>query len=215
VSKRFAEDRALVRSLLRRDSRASESFFDTYAPRLYRFALSRLGGDADQAEELVQATLAKIVPKLKTYRGEASLFTWMCSFILHEMAAGWRQAQRDRVRFRPVEAHEQDLLAPAAGQAPPDPETRAVRAEVAGQVREVLDRLPGSYGDALEWKYIEGLSVREIGRRLAIGTTAAQSLLARARKAFRDEFGVAGHGARGASPTPSDAFLDGRGVIES
>lgn len=215
MSKRFAEDRALVRSLLRGDSKASETFFDTYTPRLYRFALSRLGGDADQAEELVQATLAKIVPKLKTYRGEASLFTWMCSFTLREMAAGWRQAQRDRARFQAVDALDQDLLAPAAGQAPPDPETRAVRAEIAGQVREILDRLPASYGDALEWKYIEGLSVREIGRRLAIGTTAAQSLLARARKAFRDEFGVAGHGALDASTTPSDDLLDGRGVVES
>ena len=50
----------------------------------------------------------------------------------------------------------------------------------------MLDRLPGRYGDALEWKYIEGHSVEEIGQRLGIGHTAAQSLLARARVAFRD-----------------------------
>jgi RNA polymerase sigma-70 factor (ECF subfamily) len=50
----------------------------------------------------------------------------------------------------------------------------------------VLDRLPANYGDALEWKYLEGDSVESIGRRLGIGTTAAQSLLARARIAFRE-----------------------------
>ena len=60
------------------------------------------------------------------------------------------------------------------------------RAEVGRLVRAVLDRLPASYGDALEWKYIEGQSVETIGERLGIGTTAAQSLLARARAAFRE-----------------------------
>ena len=36
------------------------------------------------------------------------------------------------------------------------------------------------------WKYVEGHSVEEIGEKLGIGQTAAQSLLARARSAFRE-----------------------------
>ena len=60
------------------------------------------------------------------------------------------------------------------------------RDEAARLVRAVLDRLPANYGDALEWKYLEGHSVEAIGQRLGIGTTAAQSLLARARIAFRE-----------------------------
>jgi RNA polymerase sigma-70 factor (ECF subfamily) len=60
------------------------------------------------------------------------------------------------------------------------------RAETARLVRSLLDRLPSRYGDVLEWKYVEGLSVDEIGAELGIGHTAAQSLLARARVAFRE-----------------------------
>jgi RNA polymerase sigma-70 factor (ECF subfamily) len=60
------------------------------------------------------------------------------------------------------------------------------KAEVGRLVQAVLDRLPSRYGDALEWKYVEGRSVEEIGERLGIGHAAAQSLLARARLAFRD-----------------------------
>jgi RNA polymerase sigma-70 factor (ECF subfamily) len=45
--------------------------------------------------------------------------------------------------------------------------------------------LPSRYGDVLEWKYVDGKSVEEIGVALGIGHTAAQSLLARARVAFR------------------------------
>lgn len=60
--------------------------------------------------------------------------------------------------------------------------------ETARLVQVVLDRLPDRYGDALEWKYIEGLSVAEIAVRLGVATKAAESLLARARVAFRDAF---------------------------
>ncbi len=67
-----------------------------------------------------------------------------------------------------------------------DPLHGADRAELGRLVHAVLDRLPGRYGDALEWKYVEGRSVEEISERLGIGQTAAQSLLARARVAFRE-----------------------------
>ena len=59
-------------------------------------------------------------------------------------------------------------------------------------VQSILDHLPARYGDVLEWKYIEGLSVAEIGERLNVGTKAAESLLTRARVAFRDAFAAVG-----------------------
>jgi RNA polymerase sigma-70 factor (ECF subfamily) len=46
--------------------------------------------------------------------------------------------------------------------------------------------LPQRYGDVLEWKYIDGLEVAEIARRLEVGPKAAESVLGRARAAFRD-----------------------------
>lgn len=51
-----------------------------------------------------------------------------------------------------------------------------------------LDRLPGSYANALEWKYVEGLPVAEIAGRLGLSPKAAESLLTRARTAFREGF---------------------------
>ncbi|MDH3531576.1 MAG: hypothetical protein OEO82_01525, partial [Gammaproteobacteria bacterium] len=49
-------------------------------------------------------------------------------------------------------------------------------------------RLPAKYGDVLEWKYIEGHSVKEISARLQMGTEATQSLIARAKRAFADVY---------------------------
>ena len=55
-------------------------------------------------------------------------------------------------------------------------------------VQLALDYLPENYSSVLEWKYLEGLSVKEIAARLGVGRLAAQSTLARARTAFRTCF---------------------------
>jgi DNA-directed RNA polymerase specialized sigma24 family protein len=57
------------------------------------------------------------------------------------------------------------------------PRERLLRREVGALVRRTLDQLPARYGDALEWKYVEGLSVKEIAVRLGVGPKAAESLL--------------------------------------
>ena len=59
---------------------------------------------------------------------------------------------------------------------------------LADLVQLTLDYLPDRYGKALEWKYLEGASVKEIAARLGVGRLAAQSILARARSAFRQGF---------------------------
>jgi RNA polymerase sigma-70 factor (ECF subfamily) len=74
---------------------------------------------------------------------------------------------------------------------PEDPETTLRRRELSSLVQRTLDHLPSRYGDVLEWKYIQGLSVSEIADRLGLGYKAAESLLTRARAAFRDAFSFA------------------------
>lgn len=181
------DERFLVGRMVRGDENAFEEFFGAHFGPLFRFALPRVGGDADAAEEVVQLALCRAVRKLATYRGEASLLTWLCTICRHEIH-DWLEKQR---RIPPMVELVEDL-----------PEIRAAldsldalqRKETARRVQVVLDRLPDRYGDALEWKYIEGLSVAEIAVRLGVATKAAESLLARARTAFRDAFSAL-HGA--------------------
>jgi RNA polymerase sigma-70 factor (ECF subfamily) len=170
------------------DERAFSEFFDEYFARLYRFALPRLNGNADAAQEVAQATLCKVMRKLDTFRGEAALFTWICQVCRHQIADHLREGRRHSERIVLIEDSPAVQAALDSIQAPDDerPDQRYDQGQTGALVRAVLDRLPARYGDALEWKYVEGLSVEEIGERLGVGTTAAQSLLARARVAFRD-----------------------------
>jgi RNA polymerase sigma-70 factor (ECF subfamily) len=70
------------------------------------------------------------------------------------------------------------------------PEAVLRRDETARLVHVLLDRLPPRYAAALEWKYIDGLSVNEIAGRLELTSKAAESILSRAREAFREGFAI-------------------------
>jgi RNA polymerase sigma-70 factor (ECF subfamily) len=182
-------DRKLVRKMLAGDERAFNEFFDGHFPGLFRFALARLNRNENAAEEVAQVTICKAITKLDTYRGEAALFTWLCTFCRHEISAYFKKHNNaahnvDLVEDRPeVRAALESL-----GALQDSPERAYDRIEIARLVQVVLDQLPRHYGDALEWKYIEGLSVKEIAARLKLSPKAAESLMTRAREAFRDGF---------------------------
>lgn len=184
----LTEPADLVPAMLKGDEQAFTRFFNAYFPRVYRFALPRLNGDAEAAADVVQATLVKAMRKLADFRGEASLFTWVCQICRHEVVDYLRREGRHSSRVVLLEdsLEVRSAVEAIAGPEMLEPVHQHSQAEVRRLVRSVLDRLPPRYGDALEMKYVEGLSVEDIASRLGIGATAAQSLLARARVAFRD-----------------------------
>ena len=184
----MTDDRELVAAMLAGNERAFTAFFDTYFPRVYRFALPRLDRNPDVTKDVVQATLIKAMRAIEGWRGEAALFTWLCQICRRQIADHVRSQRRHSTRVvliddsDEVRAALESIEAPAAD----DPFRGADSAELRRLVHAVLDRLPNRYGEALEWKYVEGHTVEEIGVRLGIGQVAAQSLLARARIAFRE-----------------------------
>ncbi|MBT8092184.1 MAG: RNA polymerase sigma factor [Gammaproteobacteria bacterium] len=186
----YIDDKRLVKQLLAGDERAFDRFFDENFARLYRFALTRLSDDPEAAREVAQKTLTRALNKLTTYRAEAALFTWLCA-ICRNVTNDWLSQQ---ARYRQHIVLTEDLPEVRAAveslQAPLDmsPEKHYRRVELVRLIQVALDHLPAKYGDVLEWKYIEGYSVKEISKRLDIGTEATQSLLARARRAFADVY---------------------------
>ena len=195
-------DKDLARRLLAGNEEAFEEFFERHFPGLYRFALIRLGRDHGAAEEAAQAALCKAIGKLETYRGEATLFAWLCTFCRHEIASHFRARRRSPAEESlPEDAPEIRAALESLGRlAGTDPEAIFRRKEISRLVQVTLDCLPARYGDVLEWKYIEGLSVIDIAARLNLGPKAAESLLTRARQAFRDGFAAFQAGPAAISP---------------
>jgi RNA polymerase sigma-70 factor (ECF subfamily) len=182
------EDRRLATRLLQGEQRAFDEFFNANFDRLYRFAMTRMS-DADAAKDVVQETLCRALRSIAGYRGEAALFTWLCQICRSQLSDYFEKQGRQAKRFVPIE-DDPYVQAALEAIAVPDnnPELLTRRAEVSRLIQVVLDQLPARYGDALEWKYVEGASVEEIATRLGLHHAGAQSLLQRARLAFRELF---------------------------
>ena len=179
-------DRALAQSLLQGDEREFERFFNEYYPRLYRFVLTRTDGDEELAQDVAQTTLINGVRGLESYRGDASMFTWLCQICRNEISAHYRSLGRTVNTVAADDDGIRPLLEMLEAGDETSPDAAAERMQLIQLVQEILDRLPQNYGDALEWKYIRGDSVDDIASRLGVTALAAQSLLSRARTAFRD-----------------------------
>jgi RNA polymerase sigma-70 factor (ECF subfamily) len=194
------EDRQLVDRLLAGDRAAFDAFFNEYYPKLFRFVKRRLPRDPATAEDIAQGTLCRALESLRGYRGEAALMTWLCTLCRREMSARWREM---RAFADAPELAEDDpeiraaLESLLAGES--DPLQASTRAQVRETIRITLDYLPAPYADVLEWKYVLEMSVADIATRLGRSTKATESLLTRARTAFREAFvllrGAPGEGA--------------------
>ena len=137
-------------------------------------------------------TLSRALRKIQGYRGEAALFTWLCAICRNEITDRARRDSRYRQHIVLIEDRPEIQAAVDSFQAPlsEEPVGTYQKHEAARLIHVALDRLPPKYGDALEWKYIEGFTVREIAQRLGLSFEAAQSLLARARRAFQEIYGT-------------------------
>jgi RNA polymerase sigma-70 factor (ECF subfamily) len=184
------QDLALARRASGGERAAFDELFDQAFPRLYRFVRHRVHRDEDVTQDICQQTLERTFRKLHQYRGEASLMTWICQIARSEIASYWEhhtQVDRRQASIDQDEAMRHALESLAADPAL-EPEAQGERRDTELRIQSVLDSLPDTYADALEWKYVDGMNAEEISTRLALSVTAVHSLLARARRAFRSEY---------------------------
>lgn len=190
-------DLQLAKAVAKGDAQAFACFFDLYFPRLYRFLLRLCHGDAGLAEELTQAALVIALEALPTYRGEASLLSWLCTIGRNEQARERRRLQRLLPPQDEIEAVGDALLVADLTTASEEPPQALAEAQLSARVHAVLDALSPVHAECLELKYVLGFSMQEIARRLGRTEKAVEGLLSRARAEFRALFAL--------HPTESDS----------
>lgn len=172
-------DSALVDGLRRHDPAAVKHLSDCFLPSVWRFVYVRVKGDRHLAEDIVSESVLALIRAVSDPELEiGNPIAWLRSVAAHKVADHFRAAARV-----------QHLIDQARHTAPVSFGHDAVQAqelqERRDEVRQVLDRLPEQTRLALEWKYIDKLSVKEIAERLDVSEKAAESILFRGRKEFR------------------------------
>lgn len=145
-------------------------------PGLVRYArgLTRETADAD---DLVQETVTRALERAGSFRGEASLTTWLHR-ILHNLAV-------DRMRrLREVPTEDVAEIAERQWRADSytvDAATVAARVEDRDELREALEHLPFDHRSAVMLHDMEGLTSTEVARIQHVSLPAAKQRLRRGR----------------------------------
>lgn len=168
------EELALRAAVLAGNDAAWQVLYDRHVDALYAFAWYRSGRRADRAEEVVQETWLAAVRRIEAFDPALGAFeSWLkgiAANVLRNQRRRWRREEQAEALC------DENLL-----QEPAPPEN----GELVGLA---LTALPQRYQAVLRAKYEERLSVAEIAGRLGVTAKAAESLLSRARDAFRDAF---------------------------
>ena len=157
------------------DTAAANEFYELYAPRLHRFILHALGNLSADAEDLLQETFMALADALPFFRGESTLFTFACAIAHRKVASFLRNlARRDR-------------LVSARTAQPPQSQTQWADTSSDYHVAAALAEIKPEYRELLWLKYVEELSVEDIGLAFGLSEHAVESRLTRARRALKRE----------------------------
>ena len=172
------------------DRGAIARFYDAHVDGLYAFVFYRVGRDAALAEDVVQETFALALAKQSEYdaaRGSvASWLTVLSRNVIRDHLRAHKRSNELQARWERIDGTLSQMFAAMAER--PLPGEVLERAETRDLVHIAIANLPEQYRSALTRKYVDGESLETLARDLGISVDATKSLLARARRAFRDTF---------------------------
>jgi RNA polymerase sigma-70 factor, ECF subfamily len=172
------------------DRLAIGRFYDAHVDGLYAFVFYRVGRDASLAEDVVQETFTLALTNRDAYdpaRGSvASWLTVLSRNVIRDHLREHRRTDALQATWERIDATLAQTFAAMAER--PLPGEVLERAETRDLVHMAVANLPEQYRTALTRKYVDGESLETLASELGISVDATKSLLARARRSFRDTF---------------------------
>lgn len=180
-------DELLLARLHRGDAAAVEAFYEGHVDGLYAFVFYRVGRDPTIAEDVVQDTFVQALDRLGEYdASRGSLRSWLSVLSRNVIRQHLRHARKVVEAWERIDRTLADVF--AAIDREPLADDVLAREETRDLVHMTIANLPDRYRVALEAKYVAGRSMRDLAGDLELSEDAAKSLLARARRAFRETF---------------------------
>jgi len=169
-----AGDTALVARVQAGDVDAFEALYKQHAARIYSLA-SRMAGSPDEGEDLLQEIFLQAYRKLGSFKGDASVGTWLYRLAVNHCLdfVRSRRAKMGRVT---------DTLDAAGSFEPVSPrETPLARLDL----ERAIEQLPAGCREAFVLHDVEGFDHKEVARLLGIAEGTSKSQVFKARMKLR------------------------------
>lgn len=170
-----------VRRAARGEEDAAALLFDTYYPRVYRYALARLGTSSD-AEDVAAEAFARVLRDLGQFRWRGGGFeAWLfriASNLVVDLVRSWaRERSEDEVTEELDRVEERT------------PEAAVMGLETAGELGRLLDELGPDQKEVLLLRFAAGLDTKQVARAMKRRPNAVRQLQFRALARLRDRMG--------------------------
>jgi len=168
-------DAELVARIRTGDASAFRELVDKYGQYLYGLAASLVGNPAD-AEDILQETYSGAFRGVRSFRGRASIKTWLTQILVRQ-AAGHHRA-RARRKVIPMELK---LSTDDRQRVPSSGRMTDLRIDVEAAIRS----LSAAHREVITFRELKGLSYDEIAEVLRVPRGTVESRLFRARQELK------------------------------
>jgi RNA polymerase sigma-70 factor (ECF subfamily) len=172
--------------------------YDRALPQVYGYLLQRCGGTA-LAEDLTGETFLAAVDAVRRDDCPSPTTGWLIGIARHKLVDHWRRRERELRSLRTI-AGDPSVTEPADAD-PWEATLDSLRAQA------TLETLASQHRIALVLRYVDDLPVRQVADLLGRTEHATETLLVRARRAFRRAYGDPGDDSQTGSAPGSDSDL--------
>jgi RNA polymerase sigma-70 factor (ECF subfamily) len=176
-----ADPAALVAAVRRGDAAAQAEFFERHKDAVARQVM-RMTGDASVVDDLVQEVFIAAFSRFGSFRGDASVQTWLHRITVNKVRSAWDSRRRRVAREAKVaivEGGDRDV---------PDAEIEA--AEQLERFYAALERLPTKYREAFVCRVIEERSLEETSAMLGVPVSTVSYRARRAEARLAEALGL-------------------------
>jgi RNA polymerase sigma-70 factor (ECF subfamily) len=202
-------DRALIEQLKQHDDTAVSELVVTYGPKVYQLAFRYLRNKED-AEEVSQDVLMKVINKVAAFRGDSALSSWIYRITFNTAMSRLRNGRAQRVNEADDRIDGVAETASDRGETPHDvadwsalADEHVMRVELRESLAKAVHELPAIYRAPVILRDIQGLSTEEASAVLQVKDQTLKSRLHRGRVILRQRLAAFAGGLSLHSPLPA------------
>jgi RNA polymerase sigma-70 factor (ECF subfamily) len=177
------DDAELLRAVGHGDEKAFATLVDRHAPYLFGVAHGLTGGNAADAEDLVQETLLAALNG--KFRGESAVRTWLVAILVKKAAMLRRSAGR-RGPHLSLAGGASDKSGSREIEVPVRSEASSTEAKL--DLTAMLQTLTPGHRAVIVLRELEGMSYEEMAAALGVPRGTVESRLHRAREELRKRY---------------------------
>lgn len=156
-----------------------DDFYQKYYLGVRKFVAQKID-DEGMVEEIANDVMMAAITCKSNFNGKCAEFSWICSIAKHKIIDYYRKKKIKTILFS-MSPEFEEIVDQAL-----TPERDVLKNELKDEIKKTFKDLGNNYKEVLKLKYIEGMKVEEMAKKLKMTIKAVESKLIRAKRKFRE-----------------------------